>query len=91
MSNDKIAGDAAKSLGNEAYKLREFDQAIQHYQQAWELNKDITYLNNLSGQSLILPLLFHAIPAHNLIFETFDPSLAFPLTSKHHCTNSRLL
>jgi stress-induced-phosphoprotein 1 len=32
-----------------AYKSRNFDQAISHYQKAWELYKDITYLNNLSA------------------------------------------
>ena len=45
----KEAGDAEKKLGTEKYKKREFDAAIAHYSKAWELNKDITYLTNLSA------------------------------------------
>lgn len=48
--SDKLAGDAEKALGNEAYKNRQFESAIEHYEKAWELNKDITYLNNLAGK-----------------------------------------
>ncbi len=48
--SDKVAGDAEKALGNEAYKARKFDDAATHYEKAWELNKDITYLNNLAGE-----------------------------------------
>jgi stress-induced-phosphoprotein 1 len=36
-------------LGNAAYKAREFDDAVQHYEAAWGMFKDITYLNNLSA------------------------------------------
>lgn len=43
------AGDAEKKLGTEKYKKREFDAAIEHYSKAWEINKDITYLTNLSA------------------------------------------
>lgn len=43
------AGDAEKKIGNEFYKKKEFDQAIEHYEKAWELNKDITYLNNIGA------------------------------------------
>ncbi|KAJ5175606.1 Heat shock protein sti1 [Penicillium canariense] len=43
------AGDAEKKIGNDFYKKKEFDQAIEHYEKAWELNKDITYLNNLGA------------------------------------------
>ncbi|KAE8145845.1 hypothetical protein BDV25DRAFT_163740 [Aspergillus avenaceus] len=43
------AGDAEKKLGNDFYKKKQFDEAIQHYEKAWELNKDITYLNNLGA------------------------------------------
>lgn len=45
----KEAGDAEKKLGTEKYKQREFDAAIEHYNKAWELNKDITYLTNLGA------------------------------------------
>lgn len=48
---DQKAGDAEKALGNAAYKARQFEDAIAHYEKAWELNQDITYLNNLSGES----------------------------------------
>lgn len=50
IMSDKVAGDAEKALGNEAYKARKFDEAADHYEKAWELNKDITYLNNLAGK-----------------------------------------
>jgi stress-induced-phosphoprotein 1 len=43
------AGDAEKKLGNEFYKKKQFDEAIEHYNKAWELNKDITYLNNIGA------------------------------------------
>ncbi|PYI16703.1 TPR-like protein [Aspergillus violaceofuscus CBS 115571] len=43
------AADAEKKLGNDFYKKRDFDGAIEHYNKAWELHKDITYLNNLGA------------------------------------------
>lgn len=52
--SDKVAGDAEKALGNQAYKARNFAEAITHYEKAWELNKDITYLNNLAGKQIYL-------------------------------------
>lgn len=45
----KAAADAEKKLGNELYLKRDFASAIPHYQKAWELHKDITYLNNLAA------------------------------------------
>lgn len=42
-------GDAEKKIGNDFYKKKQFDEAIQHYEKAWELNKDITYLNNIGA------------------------------------------
>ena len=54
--SDKVAGDAEKALGNEAYKARKFEEAANHYEKAWELNKDITYLNNLAGKLAVLSL-----------------------------------
>ncbi|KAK3180850.1 Hsp90 cochaperone [Lecanicillium sp. MT-2017a] len=45
----KEAADKEKALGTENYKKRNFDEAIQHYTKAWELFKDITYLNNLGA------------------------------------------
>lgn len=41
--------DNEKKLGTEQYKKRNFDDAIAHYSKAWELYKDITYLNNLGA------------------------------------------
>ncbi|KAJ5810622.1 uncharacterized protein N7503_002840 [Penicillium pulvis] len=43
------AGDAEKKIGNDFYKQKQFDQAMEHYEKAWELHKDITYLNNLGA------------------------------------------
>ncbi|KAL7269998.1 Hsp90 cochaperone [Rhizina undulata] len=45
----KEAADKEKVLGTECYKKRNFDEAIEHYEKAWELYKDITYLNNLAA------------------------------------------
>ncbi|KAL5606639.1 hypothetical protein BROUX41_003036 [Berkeleyomyces rouxiae] len=45
----KDAADKEKQLGTENYKKRNFDVAIAHYTKAWELHKDITYLNNLGA------------------------------------------
>ena len=45
----KEQADAEKAQGTAAYKKRQFDDAIAHYQKAWELHKDITYLTNLSA------------------------------------------
>ena len=45
----KEAADKEKALGTENYKKRNFEEAIAHYSKAWELYKDITYLNNLGA------------------------------------------
>lgn len=45
----KAAADKEKTLGTEQYKKRNFDEAIAHYTKAWDLHKDITYLNNLGA------------------------------------------
>ncbi|KAL2358502.1 hypothetical protein BJ546DRAFT_12804 [Cryomyces antarcticus] len=45
----KEEADQEKKLGTDAYKKRQFDSAIEHYSKAWELHKDITYLNNLGA------------------------------------------
>lgn len=41
-----------KSKGNAAYKSRQFEEAIELYEKAWETwPKDISYLTNLAGES----------------------------------------
>ncbi|KAI1105550.1 hypothetical protein F4804DRAFT_331137 [Jackrogersella minutella] len=45
----KEEADKEKALGTENYKKRNFDEAVKHYSKAWELYKDITYLNNLGA------------------------------------------
>ncbi|KDE03759.1 hypothetical protein MVLG_05763 [Microbotryum lychnidis-dioicae p1A1 Lamole] len=47
--SDQAAADALKLKGNEAYKARDFDKAVELYDQAWNTHKDITYLNNLAA------------------------------------------
>lgn len=42
----KALADEAKAEGNKLYKQRKFDEAIAKYNEAWELYKDVTYLNN---------------------------------------------
>ena len=45
----KEDADKEKALGTQAYKKRQFDEAIEHYNKAWEMHKDITYLTNLGA------------------------------------------
>lgn len=45
----KAKADEEKKKGTEFYKKRQFDQAIEHYNKAWELHKDITYMTNLGA------------------------------------------
>lgn len=46
VSAEKKAADEEKAQGNALYKQRKFDEAIEHYNKAWETYEDITYLNN---------------------------------------------
>ncbi|CAG7952678.1 unnamed protein product [Penicillium nalgiovense] len=45
----KEAADAEKKIGNDFYKKKQLDEAIEHYTKAWEIFKDITYLNNIGA------------------------------------------
>jgi len=45
----KEEAEVEKKLGTDNYKKRQFDEAIAHYEKAWELHKDITYLTNLGA------------------------------------------
>lgn len=45
----KEEADKEKALGTAEYKKRNFDDAVAHYTKAWELYKDITYLNNVGA------------------------------------------
>lgn len=47
--DNKAAAELEKAEGNKLYKSRQFDDAIEHYNKAWELHNDITYLNNRSA------------------------------------------
>ncbi|KAI0676757.1 putative stress-induced protein STI1 [Trametes maxima] len=47
---EKKQADEEKKKGAEAYKARELDNAIVHFQKAWDIYpKDITYLTNLAA------------------------------------------
>jgi tetratricopeptide (TPR) repeat protein len=47
----KKEAEAVKAQGNAAYKARKFEEAIEHYNKAWELYpKDVAFLTNLSGE-----------------------------------------
>ena len=48
----KKEAEELKVKGNTAYKARKFDEAIELYTKAWDTHKDITYLSNLSGESV---------------------------------------
>ncbi|KAH9943011.1 activator of Hsp70 and Hsp90 chaperone [Epithele typhae] len=46
----KKAAEAEKKLGTEAYKTRDFDNAIAHFQKAWDTwPKDVAFLTNLAA------------------------------------------
>lgn len=45
----KEEAEGEKKLGTDNYKKRQFDIAIEHYDKAWSLHKDITYLTNKSA------------------------------------------
>ncbi len=46
----KKQAEEEKKLGAEAYKARDFDNAIAHFQKAWDVYpKDITFLTNLAA------------------------------------------
>ena len=59
----KTQADNAKAEGNALYKKRQFDEAIAAYNKAWELHKDITYLNNRAAAEyekvIMMLLLLH--------------------------------
>ncbi len=46
---NKEEAESEKKLGTDNYKKRQFDIAIEHYDKAWSLHKDITYLTNKSA------------------------------------------
>ena len=47
----KKEAEAEKKKGAEAYKARDLDNAIVHFQKAWDIYpKDITFLTNLAGK-----------------------------------------
>ena len=57
----KSEAEAEKKLGAAAYKSRDLENAIVHFQKAWDIwPKDITFLSNLGGKCpspyLVLPL-----------------------------------
>ena len=56
----KKEAEQQKQLGGAAYKKRDLEAAEQHFSKAWEVwPKDITYLTNLGGESLFVPLPSH--------------------------------
>lgn len=51
----KKQAEASKNLGSEAYKKREFDTAISHFEKAWDIYpKDVTFLSNAAGEVIAL-------------------------------------
>lgn len=82
-----------KEAGNVAYKSRDFATAITHYQKAWELHKDITFLNNLAGELGSLHLISRTRPPGGLdlvcaaaagLRRAHRTTLPLPLPHAHH-------
>lgn len=61
---------AEKEQGNAAYKARDFVKAKDHYEKAWDLDKDITFLNNLSGKYLSSCFLLSLLHAFESVSES---------------------
>lgn len=70
MSDDnKQLALAEKDLGNQAYKKREFDVALGHYDKAYELdNTNITFLTNKAGKLKQIFLIWLWFLTGNLLF-----------------------
>lgn len=52
----KKEADEEKKKGAAAYKARDLDTAIVHFQKAWDVYpKDITFLTNLAGEFMCAP------------------------------------
>ncbi|XP_069676351.1 stress-induced-phosphoprotein 1 [Periplaneta americana] len=50
LSPEKVQALKEKDLGNQAYKKKNFEEALKHYNKAIELDSsDITYLNNIAA------------------------------------------
>lgn len=45
----KQRAEEEKKLGAESYKKRDFDAAVEHFANAWDTHKDITYMNNVGA------------------------------------------
>ena len=51
--NEATKAEDLKKLGNEAYNMMDFDNALKHYHEAKKLNpREITYLNNIAAVKL---------------------------------------
>ena len=51
MADNKQEALAEKELGNQAYKKRQFEEALTHYDKAWSLdNTNISILTNKAGK-----------------------------------------
>nr|CAB3266646.1 stress-induced-phosphoprotein 1 [Phallusia mammillata] len=50
LSNNEEAALEEKALGNAAYKMKDFEEALKHYQKACELDpKNMTFLTNIAA------------------------------------------
>lgn len=64
-ASKKKEAEDVKKQGNEAYKARRFEEAIEKYDQAWSLYpKDISFLTNLAGTSFAPLVLDSSLPLH---------------------------
>lgn len=54
QSDDKIKNDSIelKNKGNELYKQKQFDEAIEYYTKAFDTYKDVLYLTNIAAATL---------------------------------------
>jgi stress-induced-phosphoprotein 1 len=70
----KKEAEALKKVGNEAYKKREFSEAVNQFEKAWEVwPKDITYLTNASGALILLEFFtLQMVMKHNFSAAYFE-------------------
>jgi stress-induced-phosphoprotein 1 len=83
----KKEAETAKKAGGEAYKKRNFEEAIKQFERAWELwPKDITFLTNLGGENNFFFSMADDLRIHSFQLHTLNKEI---LTNLSRCARKR--